>query len=295
MSTQILVEVRSGISDDAGHDPAMCDEGTEPSQRIRHNRVSKNPLANEPLLLPSVAMRSLNDALSKLQRKLFVISESAELSLIYREMAFHVQDIGILLALSHRHNSSASLVYVSRILRLLAHMLSNAGVDQSCGLSDAVHESAVYFFGGLFSSHFGIVEAVNAMEDAEFERIWLKCWFRESLNNQELLSSEIRNAPGVLSIAEEVQKCSRNFNISSTVEIPIASIGAATTSLIDCWRTAQEILHLQLGDMEQVRRHSDVISRACLELAKLCTYECGREVYPFFITCLLIGPMRCFD
>jgi hypothetical protein len=48
--------------------------------------------------------------------------------------------------------------------------------------------------------------------------------------------------------------------------------------LLDSWQTSQIILRLQLGDIEHIRHHSETVSRVCLDLAKLCSYDCGREV-----------------
>ena len=252
------------------------DEGLH--RLIRHNRTSSNPLLNHTSFLHGIALRNVNSSLTELQRKLFVISNPTELSLLYRELAIHVQDIGILLALSPQ---TITLVDVSRLTRLLTHILSASSLVPNSTVGEAVQESAFYLYGGLFASHRGIVETANAMEDANFEKVWLKCWFGESLNEQSLIS-EIRSAPGVLSLAEEVQRCSRDVSLSPFVNLPIKSIGTAIASLLDCWRTSQILLRLHLGDMEQVRRQSDIISRCCLELAKLCTYECGREVIRVF-------------
>jgi len=212
--------------------------------------------------------------LKELQGNLFIISNPTELSLLYRELAIHVQDVGILLALSPQ---TIAMVDVSLLTRLLTHMLSATSLVPNSIVSEAVQQSALYFYGGLFASHRGIVETTNALEDADFEKVWLKCWFGEGLNEHSLVG-DIRRAPGVLSLAEEIQRCSRNFSLSPPVNLPLTCIGTAITSLLDCWRTSQILLQLHLGDMEQVRRQSDIISRGCLELAKLCTYECGREV-----------------
>ena len=288
LNTLLVAELKSGISyEEWGESPAppVWGESTGPRQYTQFNRASRSPLVNQASLLHGIALRNSDASLTELQRKLFVISNPAELSLVRREIAVRIRDIGILLALPQRPTTSYSLVDVSRLLRLLTHMLSAADDDPSSHISEAVHEAALYLYGGLFSSHCGIAEIANALEDVKFEHTWLKCWFGERLSDQSLVS-EIRKAPGVLSIAEEIQKCASEFSLSPSFHIPIKSIGAATTSLIDCWRTAQVILQLHLGDMDQVRRHSDVIRRACLELAKLCTYECGREVTFHFIKCL---------
>lgn len=270
MNDFLLSEIQSEFTDEESGRSTL-------DQAIQHNRASSHPVLANASFLHGLALRNLNNSLTELQRKLFVISNPTELSLLYRELAIHVQDIGILLALSPQ---TITLVDVSRLTRLLTHMLSATSLVPDSIVSAAVQESALYLYGGLFTSHRGIVETANALEDANFEKMWLKCWFGESLTEHSLIS-ELRRAPGVLSLAEEIQRCSRDFSLSAPVNLPLTSIGIAITSLLDCWRTSQILLQLHLGDMEQVRRQSDVISRCCLELAKLCTYECGREVFRF--------------
>lgn len=262
----------------------VFDEGSGPEQYSQRNRASKALLASQAFLIQCIALKNSYDSLKELQQKLFVISNPSELSLIYRELAVYIQDIGSLLALSHQPTISYSLIDVSRVIRLLTHILSATDLDGDSHISEVVNEAALYFYGGLFASHRGIVETANTMEDAKFEQIWLKSSFGEHLNDLSLIS-EIRKAPGVLSITEEIRRCSRHFSLSSTIKVSTVSLAAAAALLIDCWRSSQIILQLHLGDMEQVRRHSDVISHSCLRLAKLCTYECGREVSLWSIPC----------
>lgn len=267
MNEFLLTEVQADVSDKDSARSTL-------SQKIRHNGPSSHPLLDNASFLHGIALRNLNSSLTELQANLFIISNPTELSLLYRELAIHLQDVGILLALSPQ---TIALVDVSRLTRLLTHMLSATSLVPNSIVSEAVQQSALYLYGGLFASHRGIVETINALEDADFEKVWLKCLFGESLDEHSLVS-DIRRAPGVLSLAEEIQRCSRYFSLSPPVNLPLICIGTTITSLLDCWRTSQILLQLRLGDMEQVRRQSDIISRCCLELAKLCTYECGREV-----------------
>jgi hypothetical protein len=282
MNDFLLADIQADFADEESGRSTL-------DQKVRPRGTSSHPLLDHASFLHGIALRNLNSSLAELQAKLFIISDPTELSLLHRELAIHVQDVGILLALSPQ---TITLVDVPRLTRLLTHMLSATNLVPTSIVSEAVQQSALYLYGGLFASHRGIVETTTAFEDSDFEKVWLKCWFGEGLNERSFIS-DMRRAPGVLSLAEEIQRCSRDFGLSPPVSLPLTSIGTAIISLLDCWRTSQILLQLHLGDMDQVRRQSDIISRCCLELAKLCAYECGREVIGVCPIYLRIGFMRC--
>jgi len=109
--------------------------------------------------------------------------------------------------------------------------------------------------------------------------VWFRCLLGDVRPEHELITP-LRRMPGILSLAEEIQKMSLDIDISPLFALSKIDIGLVTATLLDCWRASQIILRLQLGNMEQIRRHLEVISHACINLAKLCAYDGGREVEP---------------
>lgn len=197
--------------------------------------------------------------------------------LVYRELTILLQDIGDLLAIGPEPAVSYSVVDVSQLLLLSVHML--AILDS--GLLNIVEEdilgSLTYLCGAFFSSYCGIQKAMSAFEDIRLEQAWQNYLLGNSPHSHDVIA-QLRCAPGVWSLAEEIRKVSLDIDTSPSFALSRSELGVLTAILLDSWRRSQVILQLQLGDMEYIRRHSDVVSQTCLDLAKLCAYDSGREV-----------------
>jgi hypothetical protein len=221
--------------------------------------------------------RSLQE-LRQLRRDMGKPSQSPKRqSIAYSELAMLLQDLGGLLAIAPEPSVSCSVVAIPPLLAMSINMLAMCDTGLIDIAIERVLQSVTHFCGGLFSFHCGVQQFAAALEDTQLELAWSKC-FLGGLTSQHAVIPNIRRGPGVLSWAEEVQKCSRDINVSLPVYATRIDIGVATIALLDSWRISHIILKLHLGEIEQVRRQSDTISRACLDLAKLCTFETGREV-----------------
>jgi hypothetical protein len=242
--------------------------------------ISKTPPSRDPDA--AVQVIALNNAWNSLRQLQLILSTSsmniADQSIIYQELAIHIKDIGSLLALSSDPALSYSLVDVGYLLTLVTHLLAARKIESWDFMTEGLAFSAIHLCGGLFASRRGILELTRAFEDVRLEQAWLKCLFG-GISAEHSFISEIRQGPGALALAESVKDWALDADTSPLVHVTMPGIGVATTTLLDAYRISQVIVQLQLGDMEQVRRHSDTLRRACLDLAKLCTYESGREVF----------------
>jgi hypothetical protein len=142
---------------------------------------------------------------------------------------------------------------------------------------DDIMHTATHLFGALASSYSGIREMMIAFENANLEHVWLAC-FVGQISSDGYLLSELRRAPGILSIVEEARSASRYDDIHADWGLSRVQLGIVSSSLIDCWRICQTILQRKLWDFDEIRRHSDEIHHASVQLAKSCAYESGREV-----------------
>jgi hypothetical protein len=201
----------------------------------------------------------------------------AEQSLLYRDLTTNLREVGNLLAISREPTTSIGLVDVTVLLFLSIHLVATCTTGLLDLAEEEVLESVTHLCGGFLSSYCGIQELAHAFEDLRLERAWLGCLFSDFLHEINFVT-ELRRRAGVLSWAEEIQRASHNIDFFPSVVLSRLDIGIATASLLDSWRTCQIILHLQLTNIEQIRRHSDIITNTCLDLAKLCAYDCGREV-----------------
>ena len=241
-------------------------------------RASVAPLLRPDVALYIVSLRNAVDDLHELQRLMFLQSmHTVDRTPLYKELTFLIQDIAFLLAISTDPCISYSIVDVPQLLVLSVHILATCQADMPKIMTSSILKAITSLCGALFSSHRGILDTSSAFEDRRLERAWFNCLLGELLAEHRLIS-ELRRSPGVWSLAEEIQKCSRDVDISTPLALSKTDLGIATATLLDAMRTSQIILQLQLTDMEHIRRHSDIISQTCLDLAKLCIYDCGREV-----------------
>jgi hypothetical protein len=256
-------------------------------------QATRSPYENADVVLYHLALRNAQDSVRHLQDGLSLSKNRTELSLAYRELAIHLRDVGHLLALSAEPAVSSSILDIPQLLTLSTHMLAICETGSFDILAEDVLESVTQVSGALFSSYCGIEEMMCAFEDTGLEQAWFSCLLGDGLPEHKWMT-ELRRRPGPLSLAEEVQKSSLDIEISPLVVPSKLDIAIATATLLDGWRTSQIILQLQLGDMEHIRRHFEIVSRACLQLAKLCTYDSGREVWSTMSPRLRVGSVcRC--
>jgi hypothetical protein len=241
----------------------------------------------------NTAIRCSVQELRRLRRNLASSSLSPfTQSIVYNDIAVALQDLGSLLAVSLEPSVSCSFLDVPSLLALSVNLLTICEAKLVRTAMQTALGAVTNFCGGLFSSHFGIQRFASAFEDTKLEKIWTKCLFGEVLSEYTAIP-EIRQGPGLLSWVEEVQKNSREITVSPELNLSKSNIGVATISLLDSWRISLVILKLPLSDIEQVRRQSDIVSRACLDLAKICTYEAGREVSQTKVLKTLIAQALC--
>lgn len=251
-----------------------------PDQETHFASSSKDEATMFPSQSPNdflhiIALRNAICLLKRSQEDLS--SSSIDHSFVYRELTTQLQDIGNLLAICSEPAISYSIADVSQLLLLSIHMLA----IRESGLLNIAEEdilpSLTHLCGALFSSHRGIQEMMSAFEDIRLEKAWWCCLLGDALVEHDLIA-QLRCSSGVLSLAEEIQKASFDMDIFPSLTLSKLEIGVITATLLDSWRTSQIILQLQLGDMENIRHHSETVSNACIDLAKLCAYDSGREV-----------------
>ena len=239
---------------------------------------------------------SLSSALRKLSQLRLLISrfpQALDNAYLYRELTIQLQDVGYLLAISGSQDIAYAMVDVSQLLVLSIHILATCQAELSKTMTPDILQSVACLCGALFSSHRGVLEMASAFEDRKLEQAWFRCLLGECDAEYQLIM-ELRRRPGVWSIAEEVQKASSDIDVSPPVSLSKTDLAMATITLLDAWRTSETILQMEFGDLEHIRRHSDMISKTCLDLAKLCTYDCGREVgWTTSILNLPVGLIRC--
>lgn len=249
----------------------------------QRNGVHELPSTSADSLLQIIALKNAVSSLQQSQRNFWYSSlDFADQSFTYQDLTNLLQDIGNLLAISSNPVASYALVDVRQLLILSIQILTISETDSHDVAEEDALESLTLLCGALFLSHLGIQEMMSAFDDVELEQMWLRCLFGDVPAEHDLIA-ELRRMPGVLSHAEEIQKMSLDIDISPSFALSKLDIGIVTATLLDSWRASQIILQLQLGDMEQIHRHSEVISHVCLDLAKLCAYDSGREVQLCFV------------
>ena len=195
-------------------------------------------------------------------------------TLIYRDLLVYLRDAGDLLATSSEPTISVSLVDAPFVLFLSIHLLATCETGIFELDEEDVMESITHLFGGFLSSYCGRQELAYAFDELRLERAWLGCLFNDDIS----FVTELRSRAGVLSLVEEIQRASRDMDHYPSVILSRLDVGIALTSFLDGWRNCQVILQLQMTSIDQIRRHSDIITSTCLDLAQLCAYDCGREV-----------------
>jgi hypothetical protein len=242
--------------------------------------VYKAPSTSADSLLHIIALKNAVSLLQQSRHNFLRSSlDLADQSFAYRDFTNLLYDIGNLLAITSDPAASYALVDVRQLLLLSIHILTICEIDSHHVAEEDTLESLTFLCGALFLSHIGIQEMMSSFDDAELERVWLRCLLGDVPPEHDLIT-ELRRMPGVLSLAEEIQKMSLDIDTSPSIALSKLDIGILTATLLDSWRASQSILRLQLGDMKQICRHSEAISHACLDLAKLCAYDSGREVKP---------------
>ena len=240
----------------------------------------KAPSTSADSLLHMIALKNAVSSLQQSRHNFLPSSlDLADQSFAYRDFTNLLYDIGSLLAITSDPAASYALVDVRQLLVLSIHILTICEISSHHVAKEDALESLAFLCGALFLSHLGIQEMMSSFDDAELERVWLRCLLGDVPPEHDLIT-ELRRMPGVLSLAEEIQKMSLDIDTSPSLPLSKLDIGILTATLLDSWRASQRIVRLQLGDMEQIRRHSEAISHACLDLAKLCAFDSGREVKP---------------
>lgn len=241
--------------------------------------------------LHCIALRNAMMLLQQLESDLISSMDLAEHDLIYREISIRLRDIGFLLVTCVEPTIIYAFLDVPRLLVFCIHLIAICGTNSFSIVTEDILESVTYIFGALVSSHVGVREVASAFENISLEQAWFNGLLGEASIDHSIIK-ELRHRPGVLALAEEIQKSSKNIAISPPFTLSKLDIGIATATLLDGWRISQVILQLQLGDTEHVRRHLETVSQSCLSLAQMCAYDCGREVQSCGIE-LIKGFMCC--
>jgi len=266
----------------------------EPTSRDKGMNQSDSPAASEsyPILdersvfniqnmqnaiMGTAALRKAIETVNQMERQLVSVSGRSESSLLWRELLPVLHDVGILLSLCADSAFNCNVVNVSDLLALAVHLfaLSDTGL-LDIGAADVL-TTLTLLIGGIVSSHRGIQELCLSFEDLWLEKMWFEYALGDTIHDYQFVG-ELRRRPGVLSLTEEVRNNAYEMQISPSLTLSKMELVIITATLLDAWRTADLILQLQLGDLSHIRRNSDTISRACLNLSRLCTYTCGREV-----------------
>ena len=237
-------------------------------------------------ILGASALRKALETVNQMELQLISISSRApDRSIICRELLPVLQDVGIMLALCQESSFNSNLVNTADLLALSTHLLASSESAQVGFGASEVLTATTAVIGGLVSSHHGIKELCLAFEDIWLEKAWFECMLDDTIHDYQLVG-ELRRRPGVLSLIEEIKSTACEMQITSPLALSKSDLAVITATLLDTWRTSDSILQLQLGDLSHIRRNSDVVSRACLNLARLCAYTCGREVRLFIFPSL---------
>jgi hypothetical protein len=244
--------------------------------------IDVNHIPFSPLSLHIVALENTISSVKDLQRQLSSSSPSClDQFVLLRDLQSHVFQVASLIALSPVPALSFAIVDTTRLLAAIVHLAAIEETGSIVLSEDDIMHTATHLFGALASSYSGMREVMIAFENANLEHIWFSC-FVGQLSSDGSLVSELRRAPGILSVVEEACSASRNADIHANWGLSRVQLGIMSFSLIDCWRSCQTILQRRLWDFDEVRRHSDEIHHASVQLAKSCAYESGREVASHF-------------
>jgi hypothetical protein len=231
-----------------------------------------------PLSLHIVALENAISSVKDLQRHLSSSSPGCvDQFLLLRDLESHVFQVASLIALSPVPALSFAIVDTTRLLATIVHLAAIEETGSVVLSEDDIMHTATHLFGAVASSYSGIREMMIAFENASLEHVWHAC-FVGQISSDSSLVSELRRAPGILAIVEEARSASRDDDIHADWGLSRVHLGIVSSSLIDCWRVCQIILQRRLWDFDEIRRHSDEIHHASVQLAKSCAYESGREV-----------------
>ena len=239
--------------------------------------TDRNQTPISSLSLHIVALENAISSLNDLQRQLSSSSQDClKQYVLLRDLESQIFQVASLIALSPVPALSFAIVDTTRLLATAIHL---AAVEDT-GSVHLVHDNILcmvtHLFGALASSYSGLREMMIAFEDANIEHAWLACFVGQLAGPSFI--AELRRAPGIMSLVEEARLASKDDDVQPNFSLSRRDIGIVGSSLIDCWRICEIILQRRLWDFDEIRRHSDEIHHASIQLAKSCSYESGREV-----------------
>lgn len=233
---------------------------------------------NRNLRLHLYALRRADDSIKSLFMDLLLVSSAdRSVSILYREIVEQVKDIAQLLAVAPASKKSYLMIDIKFYINLTVHLLALSNADKTLMEINVILEAVNCLYGAVFLSSHGKRALAQAFEDPELEELWLKCFF-DYVHSEFNLVGKLRDAWGVLATADCTRQYSCSFKTSQSLVQPKLNLGLAIATFLEAWRSSQDVLKLDLRDFEQIRRNSELIYRAFLNLAKICNYECGREV-----------------
>jgi len=205
-----------------------------------------------------------------------------------RELIGQFKDLAHLLALSPAPQLSFRTIDVNFYCLLSIHLISVCDVGKAdSSLMNESLAALLSFYGSFILSRNGIIALATAFEDSTLEEMWVKTFIGNEHENF-VLSRELRRSQGVYGLADLARQSAFNFDMMPQFRSSKLNLALSLTMFHEVWRISRAIVRVDLRDLEQIRRNSDAVVNACLELAKLCAYECGREVDFRFRTFILI-------
>ena len=236
-----------------------------------------NPTSISSLSLHIVALENAVSSLQDLQRQLSSPSgDYVKQYVLLRDLESQIFEVASLIALSPVPALSFAIVDTTRLLATAIHLAAIEDTGSVNLVHDNIMRMVTHLLGALASSYPGLRELMIAFEDTEVEHAWLACFLGQLADPSFI--AELRRAPGVMSLVEEARVASKDEHVQPNFSLSRRDLGIVGSSLIDCWRVCEVILQRRLWNFDEIRRHSDEIHHASIQLAKSCSYECGREV-----------------
>jgi hypothetical protein len=226
------------------------------------------------------ALKRIDGAIKSLVEKSANITTcSTDLSTWCRELVENVKELGQLLALSPMPEQSFCLIDVKFYSILSLHLLSICDSGRSGLEMEEILEVMTCLYGSFFISHSGVVALATAFEDSTLEEMLVSTLV--GINGGEFSPSrELRKSQGVYSLASIAHQTCLESSFLPQVACSRLDLACALLMFLDTWRISQNILSLNLRDLDLIRQNSDDITHLCLEMAKICSYNSGREVAP---------------
>jgi hypothetical protein len=238
--------------------------------------IIQSPIS--PLSLHIVALENAISSLKDVQRQLLSSTRDClNQYFLLRVLESHTFEVASLLALSPVPALSFAIVDTTRLLTTTIHLAAIEDTGSVNLAKDDILRVATHLFGALASSYSGIREMMIAFEQVSLEQAWLAC-FVGKIHPDRSFAADLRRAPGVLSVVEEARFASKDDDVHPSFCLSRVDLGIVSSSLIDCWRVCEIILQRKLWDFDEIRRYSDEIHHASIQLAKCCVCESGREV-----------------